>query len=67
MYCQVLAELARPRGWAVNLYSAKGVEEEAARILGGRANEVLDGPRKTLGRPWSKDHRMAFAATVVAV
>ncbi len=65
MYCQVLAELARERGWAVHLYNAKDVEAEAARLLGARADEVLRGPRATLGPPWSKDHRMALAATIV--
>jgi hypothetical protein len=66
MYLQVLAELARERGWDVHLYDAKHVEREAARILGERADEVLLGPRAALGPPWSKDHRMALAATVVA-
>jgi hypothetical protein len=65
MYCQVLAEIARERGWAVELYSAKDVEDEAVLILSERADEVLHGPRATLGPPWSKDHRMALAATVV--
>lgn len=66
MYRQVLAELARARGWEVHLYDAKDVEREAARILGGAADEVLRGPRSRMGPPWDKDHRMAFAATVVA-
>ena len=65
MYCQVLAELATRRGWVVHLYDAKDVEDEAARMLGPRANEVLYGPRATLGPPWSRDHRMALAATIV--
>jgi len=66
MYCQVLADLARDRGWEVHTYDAKSVEGQAARILGDRADEVLRGPRATLGPPWSKDHRMAMAATIVA-
>ena len=65
MYAQVLAGLARERGWAVHLYNSKDVEAEAVRILGERADEVLHGPRATLGPPWSKDHRMALAATIV--
>jgi hypothetical protein len=65
MYCQVLAELARARGWAVHLYDAKTVEADATRVLGERAHMVLHGPRATLGPPWSKDHRMALAATIV--
>lgn len=66
MYLQVLAELARERGWDVHHYDAKRVEGEAASILGERADEVLHGPRAALGPPWSKDHRLALAATVVA-
>ena len=66
MYCEVLAELAAARGWEVHLYDARSVEAEAARLLGGRADEVLFGPRKALGPPWAKDHRMALAATVLA-
>ena len=65
MYRQVLAELARQRGWDVHLYDAKDVEVRAARILGERTDEVLHGPRASLGPPWSKDHRMALAATIV--
>jgi hypothetical protein len=66
MYRQVLDDAARARGWAVHFFEAKDVEGRAARILGRRAAEVLDGPRVTLGPPWSKDHRMALAATVLA-
>jgi hypothetical protein len=66
MYRQVLAELAHARGWEVDLYEAKDVEAQAAAILGDRAHEVLHGPRVTLGPPWTKDHRMALAATIVA-
>jgi hypothetical protein len=66
MYRQVLAELARKRGWDVHLYDARNVEGQAAGILAERADEVLHGPRATLGPPWAKDHRMALAATVVA-
>ena len=65
MYRQVLAEVARARGWDVHVYDAKRVEDEAASILGERADTVLHGPRATLGPPWSKDHRMALAATIV--
>jgi hypothetical protein len=65
MYCDVLAELARARGWTVCRYDAKDVESRAVRILGARADEVLHGPRATLGPPWTTDHRTALAATVV--
>jgi hypothetical protein len=66
MYRQVLADQARARGWKVHLYNAKVVEDRAARLLGEHAGEVLHGPRAALGPPWSKDHRMALAATIVA-
>ena len=66
MYRQVLAELARARGWDLHLYDAKDVEARAAGMLAERADEVLFGPRATLGPPWTKDHRLALAATIVA-
>ena len=64
MYREVLASLARGRGWSVCFYDAKDVEAAATAILGDRAEDVLHGPRATLGPPWSKDHRMALAATI---
>jgi hypothetical protein len=66
MYCKALAEVGRTRGWDIHVYDAKHVEAEAVRILGARADKVLHGPRATLGPPWSKDHRTALAATIVA-
>jgi hypothetical protein len=66
MYRQVIADLARARHWHVHLYSAKDVVNQAVGILGERADEVLHGPRATMGPPWAKDHRVALAATIVA-
>jgi hypothetical protein len=66
MYRQELSELAHARGWQVHRYDAKAVIGQASRMLGGRADEVLQGPRATLGPPWTKDHRIALAATIVA-
>ncbi len=65
MYRQVLAELAQQRGWEVHLYVAKDVVGQAIDRLGERADEVLQGPRERLGPPWTKDHRVALAATIV--
>jgi hypothetical protein len=65
MYRKVLAALAEARGWDVWLYDAKVVESRAVAVLGERADEVLHGPRATLGSPWAKDHRIALAATIV--
>jgi hypothetical protein len=66
MYRQVLADLGRARGWTLHLFDAKDIEKEATRVLGARAQDVLHGPRTTLGPPWTKDHRIALAATVVS-
>ena len=66
MYRQELAELAHARGWDVHLYDARAVVGQAERILAERADAVLHGPRATLGPPWTKDHRTALAATIVA-
>ena len=66
MYRQVLSELAHARGWDVHLYHAKSVVGQAVRLLDERAEEVLLGLRATLGSPWTKDHQMALAATIVA-
>ena len=38
----------------------------ALSILAERADDVLHGPREAMGPPWSKDHRMALTATIVA-
>jgi len=66
MYRQILAELARARGWDVHVYRAKDVLAHAVEVLGDRAAEILDAPRARLGPPWTKDHRIALAATIVA-
>jgi len=65
MYRHILADLAHTRDWKVHLYEAKQAETQAAGILADRADEVLHGPRTTLGPPWTKDHRIALAATIV--
>jgi hypothetical protein len=66
MYRHLLAEFARARGWEIHCYDAKHVEAQATDLLGERADEILRGPRATLGPPWTQDHRAALAATVVA-
>jgi hypothetical protein len=65
MYRQILSELAQARGWEVHLYNAKDVVAQAVSLLADRADEVLQGPRAKLGPPWTKDHRVALAATIV--
>jgi hypothetical protein len=65
MYCAVLAEAASDRGWDVHRFDAKTIEGDATAALGGRA-DLLARQRSIQGPPWNKDHRIAFAATVVA-
>lgn len=65
MYRQILSELAQARDWEVHLYDAKEVEGLAVTMLAERADEVLHGPRATMGPPWTKDHRVALASTIV--
>ena len=66
MYRQVLAELAFARDWKVHLYDARDVQGQAVRFLGERAGTVLHSPRAALGPPWTKDHRTALAAAIMA-
>jgi hypothetical protein len=66
MYRQELAEVAHARNWEVHVYDAKAVLGQAARRLGERADEILEGPRARLGPPWTKDHRLALAAAIMA-
>jgi hypothetical protein len=67
MYRQVLARVAEARGWQVRFYDAKTIEAEASALLGRHADEVLHRPRERLGPPWTKDHRTALAATILAL
>lgn len=66
MYRQELADAAQRRGWAVHLYDARAVVGQAERLLGPRATDVLTGPRAVLGPPWTRDHRTALAAAILA-
>jgi hypothetical protein len=66
MYRQVLSELAHARGWQIHLYRAQDVLGQATSLLADRADAILQGPRARLGPPWTNDHRVALAATVVA-
>jgi hypothetical protein len=66
MYRQELSDLAHARGWPVHFYDAKSVVGQAVSVLAERAGEVPLGPRATMGSPWTKDHRIALAATIVA-
>lgn len=66
MYREVLASIAAARGWFVQFYDARTVEAAAASVLDDRADAVLRSPRERLGPPWTREHRIALAATVLA-
>jgi hypothetical protein len=67
MYRKALAAAAEARGWEVHWYDAKKVLDGAGDALG---IEDIDAHflqlRKSIGPPWSKDHRIAMAAAIVA-
>jgi hypothetical protein len=67
MYRKALAAAAEARGWTVFWYDAKKVFYGAREALG---IEDLDAYflqlRSSIGPPWTKDHKVAMAAAVVA-
>ena len=67
MYRKALAAAAEARGWAVHWYDAKKVFDAASEALG---IEDLDAHflqlRRSIGPPWSKDHKLAIAAAIVS-
>ncbi len=67
MYRKALAAAAEARGWVIHWYDAKKVFEAAREAL---RIEDLDAHflqlRKSIGPPWSKDHKLAMAAAIVA-
>jgi hypothetical protein len=56
MYRNALASAAEARGWPVYWYDAKDLNLDA---------DVLQ-LRSAIGPPWSKDHKLAMAAAIVA-
>src|SRR3954454_3414209 len=67
MYRKALAAAAEARGWTVFWYRAKKVFDAAKEEL---RIEDLDAHflqlRKSIGPPWTKDHKLAMAAAIVA-
>jgi hypothetical protein len=62
-----LAGAAESRGWSVHWFDAKTVLQAAEGVL---RVESIDTHfvrlRQSIGPPWSKDHRIAMAAAIVA-
>lgn len=67
MYRKALAAAAEARVWSVHWYDAKKVFDAASEAL---HIEDIDAHflqlRKSIGPPWSKDHKLAMAAAIVA-
>jgi hypothetical protein len=67
MYRKALAAAAEARGWAVHWYDAKKVLDAASEAL---RIEDLEAHflqlRRSIGPPWSKDHKIAMAAAIIA-
>lgn len=67
MYRQELASAAEARGWAVHWYNAKKVLDAARTILQvGDIEAHFRQLRESIGPPWTKDHKVAMAAAIVA-
>jgi len=67
MYRKALAAAAQARGWAVYWYDTKKAFDTAREALG---IEDLDAHfarlRKSIGAPWSQDHKLAMAGAIAA-
>jgi hypothetical protein len=67
MYRNALAGAGEERGWAVHWYDRKRVIDEACRMLGVADLEPhLLRVRKSVGPPWTQDHKVAMAAAIAA-
>jgi len=68
MYRRALAAAGEARGWAVHWYDAKKVSDAASEAMGIKDLEAHFAElRRSIGPPWSKDHKVAMAAAMVAV
>ena len=56
---------SRTRGWDVHLFDAKDVESRGGPPPRRPGRRGAPGATGRLGPPWTKDHRMALAATIV--
>ena len=67
MYRRALAAAAESRGWAIHWYDAKKVLDAASHALRiADLDAYFLQLRKTIGQPWSMDHKLAMAAAIVA-
>jgi hypothetical protein len=67
MYRKALAEAAEARGWTVYWYDAKKVFDAASKAINIKdLDAYFFQLRRSIGPPWSKDHKTAMAAAIVA-
>ncbi len=67
MYRQALAGAAEARGWRVHWFDAKKVLVEANQfVAGGNLDAHCPELRRQMGPPWTQDHKIALAASLVA-
>lgn len=67
MYRMALAGAAEARGWAVHWYQRKKVLDGARDALDVADLDVYFlNVRKSIGPPWTNDHKVAMAAAIVA-
>jgi hypothetical protein len=67
MYRRALAAAAEARDWSVYWYDSRKVFGIAGKALGiENANDHFVQMRRSIGPPWSQDHRMAMAAALAA-
>ena len=67
MYSKALAAAAEARDWAVHWYDAKRVFDVASETLGIHDLDAHFAElRRSIGPPWSIDHKLAMAAAIAA-
>lgn len=67
MYRQAFAAAAEARGWAVHWYDAKNALAAASEALHVKNLDAFFLElRKTIGPPWSQDHKLAMAGALTA-
>jgi len=65
MYCQVLAECADLRGWDVHLFTRRTSRRRRPGSSVSKQRRAPCSSRQRWDPPWTKDHRIALAATIV--
>lgn len=67
MYRKELAAAAVLRGWTVHWFNAKTIHPAARDAMGiANIDSHFQQLRRSLGPPWSADHKLAMAAAIVA-